>query len=110
LTLQEALDKVRAALEKTREVANDPDAILSERKLPKAGNKKMPFENEEYKQSVIDARIRVKKSYRDEKSEIGEYLPLTYDPELIRKFYDNKPLQQIARFFEIGVKGFPLIA
>lgn len=93
MTLQEALDKIRVALEKTREVANDPDLILNERKLPKAGNKKMPFENEEYKQSVIDARIRVKKSYRDENSEIGEYLPLTYDPELIRKFYDNRPFQ-----------------
>lgn len=69
----------------------------------------MPFEDEEYKQSVIDARIRVKKSYREENSEIGEYLPLTYDPELIRKYYDRRPLEQIGRFIEIGVKGAPLI-
>ena len=91
--MQEALDKIRTALEKSREVANDPDMILNERKLPKAGNQKMEFENEEYKQSVIDARIRVKKSYRTDDMKIGEYLPLSYDPELIRKFYDNKPFK-----------------
>lgn len=42
------LQKIRDAIDKTQEVMNDPDAIMSERKLPKAGNDPMDFETEEY--------------------------------------------------------------
>ena len=68
VSFPEALEKIRGAIKKTREVANDPDLILNQRKLPKAGKNKMVFENVEYEKSVRDARNRVRNSYRDENS------------------------------------------
>ena len=40
----------------------------------------------------------------------GDFLPLHYDVELINKYYDQIPLEQFSRSFEIFFKAFPLIS
>ena len=40
----------------------------------------------------------------------GDFLPLHYDVELINKYYDQRPLEQFSRSFEIFFKAFTLIS
>lgn len=94
----------------------NPDAVLEERRLPRAGSDPLPFEDDEYTKSVEDAKDRVMKSYSvqmnkdcGEKCEVGDFLPLSYDPELIREYYDKRPLMQVQRSFEIALKSMPLL-
>ena len=50
--LRNNLETIQRALDKTVEVLQDPDLIMNERKLPKAGNDPMPFETEQYSANV----------------------------------------------------------
>ena len=71
--------------------------MLKSRQLPKAGTKALDFETEEYLSEVEKARQRVTKSYkelRDRKGgSKGDYVPLKYDPEKIKDYYDKQPLK-----------------
>ena len=40
----------------------------------------------------------------------GDFLPLHYDVELINKYYDQRPLDEFSRSFEIFFKTLPLIS
>ena len=53
------MQTINEALKKTREVLDDPDSVIDERRLPKAGNDPLEFEDEEYAKSREEAKARV---------------------------------------------------
>ena len=83
----------------------DPEAALKSRQLPKAGTKKLYFETDDYLDQVEGAKLRVTNSFQkltDRKGDSqAEYVPLRYDAELIRHYYDKQPLKQAARVAEV---------
>jgi hypothetical protein len=95
--LQDASRRIQRAISKTQEVIGDPEAALKSRQLPKAGTEKLAFETDEYLQDVEEARARMQASFEalaDRKGDgEAEYVPLRYDAELIRHYYDKQPLK-----------------
>lgn len=55
------INKIQRAFEKTRQFADNPEMVIDDRKLPKAGIEKMDFETEEYSRAVEGAKARVMK-------------------------------------------------
>lgn len=55
---------MRKALDETVKVLRDPESVMDERKLPKAGTAPLDFETEEYKRSMLKAKERVMRDFR----------------------------------------------
>ena len=89
--------RLQKAVEKTQEVLNDPEKVLKSRQLPKSGTEALDFETEEYLSEVEKARQRVLRSFKELKDRkggsSGDYVPLKYDPEKIKDYYDKQPLK-----------------
>lgn len=68
--------------------------VIDDRKLPKAGVEAMEFEDEDYDKAVVEAKERVLKSFGSmDSKKRGEYLPLNYEPDTIKEYYDRRPLE-----------------
>ena len=55
---------IRKALDRTVQVLRDPESVKGQRKLPKAGNDPLDFEDEAYTNSKHEAKERVMKDFR----------------------------------------------
>ena len=92
----------------------DPEKVLKSRQLPKSGTEALEFETEEYLGEVEKARQRVLKSFKELKARkgdgSGDYVPLRYDPEKLKDYYDKQPLLQISRTAEVLFKSSRFLA
>lgn len=101
-------------MEKTQEVLADPEKVLKSRQLPKSGTEALEFETEDYLKEVEKARQRVMASFKELKERkgdgSGDYVPLRYDAEKLRDYYDKQPLKQISRTAEVMLKSSRFLA
>lgn len=105
--MQGSMETIRKALDKTREVMRDPQAVRDERKLPKAGTEPLDFETDEYKSHIGQAQARVKRDF-EQAMRGKQSLPLNYNAEQIRKHFDRDYLRQVSRLSEIVFGFLPL--
>ena len=93
---QNLIERIQKAIQTTQEVINDPQSVMKKRELPKSGKEPLPFEDDEYLEDQKKARDRViasqKKLGTTRGDKPGEYLPLKYEPKLIREYYLREPV------------------
>jgi aarF domain-containing kinase len=100
---------LRKTLTKTREVLQDPDIDRYMTKLPKVNNERLDFETPEYDAAREAARARVLRDFNQAKGSGVDFLPLSYDVEQIRGYWDARPAQQASRASEIFFTALPII-
>jgi hypothetical protein len=69
---------------------------MDKRRLPKSGVEPLDFEDDQYLADQVDARARVMSSFEKLSKKKGDskgYLPLKYDADVIRNFYDRDPIK-----------------
>ena len=92
---------LRKMLSKTREVLQDLDIERYMIKLSKVNNERLDFETSEYDTARETAQARVLRDFNQAKGSSVDFLPLSYDVEQIKGYWDVRPSQQASRALEI---------
>lgn len=72
-------------------------------------NQKLDFETDEYMAAREAARARVMREFNSSKGTGNDFLPLSYDVDQIKDYWNRRPAEQASRFSQIFFTALPLI-